>query len=283
LKINLLIISFFVLALLGCSGERSSSKPKKNDNKKVITKKAEKRKVVTQVNNDDESLESDFNDDNENDVESALNNDFNDKDKDVNDVDKDEKFNTNGRIKKISFEPDVIKADSDVKVFARIIPGPSDKETILYDYIVNGKNIINGSKNKVLKKGNFKKGDTIAVNVMIVRNDEVQEELKTDLIVVANTNPKIVKLPSVSISGFKTYTYDVEAEDIDKDSISYELEGDIPPGMSINLYTGRITYNFTEKPESNKYVFKIIASDPDGGKDQREITLGFTENKKKDE
>jgi hypothetical protein len=277
-----LIISFFVLALLGCNGERSSSKPQKNNNKKVITKKAERKKVATHVSNDDESLESDFNNDNENDVENELDNDFNDKNKDANDLDKDEKFNTNGRIKKISFEPDVIKADSDVKVFARIVPGPSNKETILYDYIVNGKNIINGTKSKVLKKGNFKKGDTIAVNVMIVKNDEVQEELKTDLIVVANTNPKIVKLPSINISGFKTYTYDVEVEDIDKDSITYELEGDIPPGMSINLYTGRITYNFTEKPESNKYVFKIIASDPDGGVDQKEITLGFKENKKKD-
>ena len=112
---------------------------------------------------------------------------------------------------------------------------------------------------------------------MIVKDDEVKEERKTSMTLVGNTPPKLTKLPLISFNGFKTYTYTVEAEDIDEDTITFGLDGDIPPGMSIDMYTGKITYNFSVKPENNKYTFNIIASDPDGGQDIREITLGFNE------
>jgi len=278
LKLKIALIISFIFGFIACSGGGDSlpdSNSSTNKAEKTKIKKVKKIKKIEEKNIEDESLDSDFDEEKD---EESLEEDFNeDEEEKTEKIDVKAEFN--GRIKRIDFEPKVIKADSDIKVFTQIVPGPLDSESVLYTFIINGEIITSGSKDRVLKRGKFKKGDLISVKVSIAKGDEIIEEQKTEMFKVANSNPKITKLPSLNVTGFKTYSYEVEAEDIDNDSITFELEGDIPPGMSIDQFTGKITYIFSSKPEKNAYIFKIIASDTDGGKDIKEITMGFKEEK----
>jgi len=252
LKLNIVLILALLFSLFACSGDETTSSDKQVGQKIVKKNVAKKTRQVDEVEDNREvSLDSDFEEEKDKDADSLDIN--NEEEVDETTQNDEEVFNTRGRIKKIEFEPKVIRADSDIIVSAYIVPGPLESETILYTFTKNGEVIVFEKPDKVLKKGLFVKGDLIAVNVMIVKGSDVKEERKTELNKVANSNPEITKLPSISVAGYKTYTYTVEAKDIDKDSITFELEGDIPPGMSIDLYTGKITYNFTQKPENDSY------------------------------
>ncbi len=280
MKYIILIITLFIFGFYGCSGDQTRSP---EPQKKIVKKKVLKtKKLKEEVQDDTEvSLESDFSDteETENNMDLEFNNEKED-DADVNEV-PDEELDTKRRIKRIDFEPKSPNTLSDINIFANIIPGPSGDESVIYDFFKNGTQIVWNSTKKMLSKDQFKKGDFIAVKVMIIKDLEIIAERRTDLLQIGNSNPKFVNIPAFTMSGFKTYTYDLVAEDIDNDSITYELEGDIPEGMSIDNFTGRITFDFLEKPSKTTYTFNMIALDPDGGKDSREIKLRFKEERVK--
>ncbi|MHB8482863.1 MAG: Ig domain-containing protein [Nitrospiria bacterium] len=91
---------------------------------------------------------------------------------------------------------------------------------------------------------------------------------------LTNAVPKITSTPS-PFSG-KEYTYQMTAEDPDKDPLTFSLLK-APPRMTIDPKTGVIKWAFTEK-DAGTYPVEIKVSDPEGAESTQsfELPLSFT-------
>jgi hypothetical protein len=69
------------------------------------------------------------------------------------------------------------------------------------------------------------------------------------------------------------YTYQVEADDVDSDELTFSLE-DAPDGMFIDAVAGMIVWPLTEI-SAGEYQIKIVVTDPSGSTGTQEFTLNL--------
>ncbi len=291
MKINIavsVIVAMMLMLMAGCSGSGD-----KDTQERVRLEKPEvkaKKVVKTQESDDDsDDLDKDFQEDKEGEVD--LDKDFTESEEGEADETPEGEIDQSGeekasykRIQKVSFQPEIIRADSDTELFVQVKPGLGTNEVILYNLRKNGTISIENSETNVFKKDLYRKGDLVAFDVMLVRDDNIIEEQKTRQVVVANSTPVITSMPNiVANAGYKVYTFDVRAEDSDGDTVTFELDGEVPIGMKINEFSGRISYNFNGPPEKKSFVFNVIARDSDGAEARREVRLVFKIKEKSEE
>jgi hypothetical protein len=89
--------------------------------------------------------------------------------------------------------------------------------------------------------------------------------------ITVNNPPQIVSLPVIEGQVGKIYSYNVDAEDYDKDTLSYSLKV-APKGATINSDTGVITWTPAESQAGNN-SFAVLVSDNAGGQDEQAFTV----------
>jgi RHS repeat-associated protein len=88
---------------------------------------------------------------------------------------------------------------------------------------------------------------------------------------VLNHSPSITSDPDLEALIGKPYSYDVDATDLDGDSISYSLQSG-PVGMSIDAGTGILTWT-PANTERGSHAILVDASDNRGGRAEQQFTL----------
>lgn len=114
--------------------------------------------------------------------------------------------------------------------------------------------------------------DKVVVEVTARDSQAAGIVLRSDVVTLGNTLPRIVSTPPVSAT-LDRYEYAVRATDPDGDRLTYELET-APAGMTIEPGSGQITWVI---PPGSRGIFhvKVLAKDGQGGTAYQEFDLAF--------
>ncbi len=179
--------------------------------------------------------------------------------------------NTLPRITSIKIEPSLpTKKDT---LMAKVEAFDADGDPISYTWRwIKGDGSVAGNEAS-FSASTLSKNDQVTVEV-VPSDGQGQGSLMRASVKIVNAQPRITSAPT-PFSG-KEYSYQVTAEDPDKDSITFTLTKS-PPGMTIDQKTGLIKWVFTEKDAGN-HPIEIRVSDPEGEGDIQSfmLPLSFT-------
>ncbi len=183
------------------------------------------------------------------------------------------------RIRNITLTPENPYTYDRFTVKAKVFPELSGTETISYIFWINGEKFKEQEENSI-PPFSFGKGDSLFVDVILYRGGQELERKRSDVLVVLNSKPEIGEIEFPQIRGVGTYRIVVNAQDADKDPLTFSLAGDpgVPLGMEINQTNGIITYRIDRSP-ARDVRFRVIVSDGNGGEDWRELFINFTQQR----
>jgi hypothetical protein len=172
-------------------------------------------------------------------------------------------------IEEIRIEPAIAYADNSLKAVVK--SNDADEDNISYDYQweKNGM-ILAGERTETLERGRFKRGDILAVTVIPDDGEKKGNPKKSEPITIANNPPVIISIPDTKTTG-NIYTYQVNANDSDSDSVIFTLKS-APKGMEINKDTGLVRWEIRNE-EKGTHTIEIEASDSEGGKSYQRYDL----------
>ena len=177
-------------------------------------------------------------------------------------------------IEEIRIEPAIAYADNDLR--AAVKSNDVDGDDVSYDYQweKNG-TVLTDEKLEVLQKGRFKKGDILAVTVTPDDGETKGNPKKSEPVTIRNSPPIIISSPSTKTTG-NIYTYQVNANDSDSDSVTFTLKS-APKGMEINKDTGLIRWEIRNE-DKGTHTIEIEASDSNGSKcyQRYNLTIEFS-------
>ncbi len=174
-------------------------------------------------------------------------------------------------IEEVRIEPRVAYVNDSLKALIQCSDADGDSVHYTYQWEKNG--IFLGERNDTLQRGQFKRGDSIAVAVTPDDGESLGTPKKSETIIVSNRPPVIVSSPSNKMDG-NTYAYQVQANDPDDDPIIFILKS-APQGMEINKETGLIRWKI-DKGDHGTQIIEVEASDSEGGKTIQKYTLSVT-------
>ncbi len=149
--------------------------------------------------------------------------------------------------------------------------GPADTNFI-YDWKLNGDDILGESGEKLGWRDEFKKGDTITVSITPYSNLGQGVLSAEGSFKIPNSPPVIISEPEASFEESR-FSYTVSAEDPDGDPVDFTLRG-APAGMTIEPATGLIHWEYSGK-DAGDYTVIIIVSDSEGAQAVQELTLSI--------
>lgn len=142
---------------------------------------------------------------------------------------------------------------------------------IIYQWKLNGEDIIGATDQEIEWQDEFAKGDTLTVAAIPV-SEIGQGALQVEgSIVIPNSPPEIISEPGALFDAGE-FNYTVEAVDPDGDSFDFTLRG-APKGMIIEPATGLITWEYGAE-DTGDFEVIIVVSDSDGAETMQ--TLNFT-------
>ncbi len=176
-------------------------------------------------------------------------------------------------IQEVRIEPKVGYVTDRLK--ANVKGSDLDGDFIYYTYQweKNGA-ILNEERGEILERGQFKKGDSIAVIVSPDDREVQGSPKKSEALIITNSPPLIVSSPPTSVEK-TTYIYQVKANDPDNDLLTFNLKSG-PKGMELDKQTGLIKWEI-QKADKGTHSIEIEVSDDAGAKSiQRYIlTIDF--------
>ncbi|MFH1209687.1 MAG: Ig domain-containing protein [archaeon] len=119
-----------------------------------------------------------------------------------------------------------------------------------------------------IEDGNYKLRVTVTDNEGEEDEDEIMFTINNEI--ALNHNPEIISSPVTIAYVNQLYNYDVNAIDIDGDSLIYMFDSSIPQGMTIDYLTGLITWTPTEE---GSHVIVAKVSDEHGAYDTQQYVL----------
>ena len=137
-----------------------------------------------------------------------------------------------------------------------------------YKWTVNGTELSHDSP--VLPKEMFKRGDKLTLTIVPYDRDGDGTPFVFRNMVIPNAPPRITSTPPQNFEGH-VFTYQVTAEDPDKDPIAFSLSA-APPGMTIDSKTGLITWQVDEK-SAGEHIIEVVVQDPAGLKAVQKFSL----------
>lgn len=146
-----------------------------------------------------------------------------------------------------------------------------------YQWKLEGDEIIGAIDEEIEWQEDFKKGSNVSVEV--VPFDGIDEGVwkAEGNFTIPNSPPKILSEPTSRIESGK-FTYVIQAEDPDGDSIEFTLKN-APKGMTIEPATGLISWEFDEK-DIGEHNVEIVVSDYEGAKSTQKLTFNITSENK---
>jgi hypothetical protein len=165
-------------------------------------------------------------------------------------------------LQEVWIEPKVAYVTDRLK--ANVKSSDPDGDFIYYTYQW-GKNgtILNEERAEFLEKGQFKKGDSIAVIVTPDDRETLGTPKKSEPLIISNSPPLVVSSPPTSVEK-STYIYQVRANDPDDDPITFTLKSG-PKGMEMDKNTGLIRWEIRREDKGSHSV-EIEVSDDAGAK-----------------
>ncbi len=159
----------------------------------------------------------------------------------------------------IELEPGQPRTGDDLEVRVTAEDPDDDNVRVERQWFINDREV-RGQRGKRLPHTYFEKGDEVRLRV-IAKDGEYETEGSTPVILVRNTPPEIVNKSGTlrSIEG-----YQVRAQDVDGDDLSWHLEGE-PAGMTVDAGSGTLHYAGSEDAAAGAYNVQVIVEDPDGG------------------
>jgi hypothetical protein len=94
-------------------------------------------------------------------------------------------------------------------------------------------------------------------------------------VTVNNSPPRIVSNPPNILGEGGTYMYEVMAEDIDNDPLTFSLTSNNPPCISIDSQTGLLFWRIPKHLDSELNTIEIIVSDNDGSSASQWFSLSI--------
>ncbi|MFP4015681.1 MAG: putative Ig domain-containing protein, partial [Halanaerobiales bacterium] len=130
--------------------------------------------------------------------------------------------------------------------------------------IDNGSGLINWIPQDI-DVGNHQIVVSVSDGIDIITQEFIIEVIPT------NYSPEITSTPATTTKEAEEYSYDVEAEDSDGDTLTYSLL-ESPENMTIESSTGLITW-LPERGRAGEYNVKVQVVDGNGGKATQEFSI----------
>jgi hypothetical protein len=172
-------------------------------------------------------------------------------------------------IQEVQIEPKMAYATDSLRVNVKSDDIDGDSVYYSYRWEKNGE-VLTEEKKEVLEKGQFRKGDLIAVTVTPDDRESQGVSKKSEPITILNSPPIIISSPPTSVEG-SDYVYQVKAYDPDDDPISFKLKS-APKGMEIDQATGLVRWTIQSK-DKGTHSIEIEASDQEGAKSFQRFVL----------
>ena len=172
-------------------------------------------------------------------------------------------------IQEIWIEPKVAYVTDRLKAYAKSFDSDGDFIYLTYQWEKNGV-VLNEERGEFLERGQFKKGDSIAVIVTPDDRETLGTPKKSEPHIISNSPPLIVSSPPPSVEK-STYIYQVEANDPDNDPITFTLKSG-PKGMEMDKNTGLIRWEI-RREDKGKHSVEIEVSDSEGARSIQRYTL----------
>lgn len=140
----------------------------------------------------------------------------------------------------------------------------------IYEWKINGEEIIGAAQEVLQWQDGFKKGDSLSVGVIPV-SDIGQGVWKAEgSMVIPNSPPEIISEPGTLFEDGK-FSYTVEALDPDGDTFDITLSN-APRGMIIEPAAGLITWEYGSQ-DGGDYEVLIIVTDSEGAQVSQALTF----------
>lgn len=174
-------------------------------------------------------------------------------------------------IEEVRIEPKIAYSNCDLRAFVKSHGADGDSVNYSYTWEKNGV-VLSEESTDVLARGQFKRGDTIAVTVTPNDVESADTSRKSEPVTIANGPPIITSSPPHKTNG-NTYTYQVAANDPDNDPIIFTLKT-APQGMEIDKETGFVRWEIRKGDQGTQSI-EIQASDSEGAKSFQRYTLSI--------
>lgn len=174
-------------------------------------------------------------------------------------------------IQAVSIEPRIPGVSDSLKAEVKGFDSDGDFVYYTFSWEKNGE-VIPEEKGPVLERGQFKKGDSITVNVTPDDRETLGTPKKSEPVLIVNSPPIITSSPPNTIDG-TLYRYPVKAHDPDQDPLTFTLRSG-PKGMAIDKGTGLIQWEI-KKEDKGAYPIEIEVSDSEGAKSTQRYTLAI--------
>ena len=148
----------------------------------------------------------------------------------------------------------------------------NDPMTFGYEWIVNGETVV-GPEGPSLPNRYFRRGDEVQVAATAFDGTDWGQPNTSIEVTIQNSPPMIVSKPPAQLEEGAMYRYEIKAEDMDGDTLSYSLQGKPPEGMVIDSQTGVVEWQVVIPAEPVTYEYEVVVVDPEGGKSVQKITL----------
>jgi len=172
-------------------------------------------------------------------------------------------------VQEVVIEPKVAYVTDRLKANLKSLDLDRDFIYYTYQWEKNGA-ILNEERGEILERGQFKKGDTIAVIVTPDDRETLGPPKKSEALILSNSPPLFLSSPPTTVEK-TTYLYQVKANDPDNDPITYALKSG-PKGMEMDKKTGLIRWEIRNEDKGSHSV-EIEVYDDAGAKSIQRYTL----------
>lgn len=105
---------------------------------------------------------------------------------------------------------------------------------------------------------------SIPVTVTASASEQNERQVKTSFqitVLKPNKPPSITKIPDQNVFLGQSWLYAVDANDPEKQNLSFELAGTIPEGMEIDSLTGLLAWSPGQSVKPGTYPIQVVVSD----------------------
>lgn len=179
--------------------------------------------------------------------------------------------NTPPRMTAIETVPSPVHSDDNLEAIGEATDVDGDLVTFDCRWMKNGEAFAEATSCSLSHEA-FRRGDTLTVKITPWDGESTGVPMTSGEVIISNSPPLIVSSPSVSLSSAGDYSYQVLAEDRDRDPLIYTLISG-PEGMEMDPQ-GRITWKINPEMKGKNFI-RIGVSDGQGGECQQNYSLAL--------
>jgi hypothetical protein len=176
----------------------------------------------------------------------------------------------------LTVTPGMARRDDTLSVDVEGKDPDGDPLVYTYRWFRNGVEIP-GATGPTLPARTLQKGDTITVRVVAADQELASPPSDSSPVLIVNAPPRVVGPARGQSRPNGEFVYQVAAEDLDGDRMTYTLSAEAPKGMTIQPTTGTMVWRPTAA-DIGTYRFTVTISDGDGGVLRQEVIVTVTES-----